>query len=233
MNNLNNFSQDFGIYLQPGEKISPEFLEKLREVNNKYTEIRSFPKYQKDLLELFQLQSPPNITKEVQAYLAGFIEGEGSLNAGIQKNSTSTFGLYIDPEFSVTQHVNGMSNLYLILTFFQTGRIRHKNGSNATFVFTIDNRVSLEEKVVPFYEKYTLNFSVPYKKRRTNMFKKLLQLFNEKAHLDQTRLLDEVLPLWDALRMQKGQSNQSFSDLENTQQYVKDYMKGRSRRSLN
>lgn len=223
MNNLNNSSQDLGIYLQPGEKISPEFLEKLQKVNDNYTKSKSFPTYQKDLLELFQLQSPPNITKEVQAYLAGFIEGEGSVNAGIKKNQTSQFGLYIDPEFSVTQHINGMSNLYLVLCFFQTGRIRHKNSSNATFVFTIDNRTSLEEKVVPFYEKYTSNFAVPYKKRRIAIFKNLLQLFNEKAHLDENRLLSEVLPLWDALRMQKGQSNQSFQDLEDAQKYVKNY----------
>jgi len=125
MNNLNNSSQNSGIYLQPGEKISMEFLEKLKKINDTYTKSKSFPAYQKDLLELFQLQSPPNITKEVQAYLAGFIEGEGSVNAGIKKNQTSQFGLYIDPEFSVTQHINGISNLYLILSFFS-------NRSNST-----------------------------------------------------------------------------------------------------
>lgn len=225
MNNLNNSSQDFGMYLKPGEKISTEFLQKLQKVNESYTKNKAFPTYQKDLLELFQLQSPPNITKEVQAYLAGFIEGEGSVNVGIKKNETSKFGFYIDPEFSVTQHINGMSNLYLVLTFFQTGRIRHKTGSNATFVLTIDNRVSLEDKVVPFYEKYTSNFSVPYKKRRIEMFKKLLQLFHEKAHLNQIRLFNEVLPIWDALRIQKGQKNESFKDLEDAKQYVKDSMK--------
>lgn len=218
-----NSSQDLGIYLQPGEKVSAEFLEKLKNVNDNYTKSKSFPAYQKDLLELFKLQNPPNITKEVQAYLAGFIEGEGSVNVGIKKNQTSQFGLYIDPEFSVTQHINGISNLYLILCFFQTGRIRHKNSSNATFVFTIDNRISLETKVVPFYEKYTSKFTVPYKKRRIDMFKKLLQLFNEKAHLDENRLLYEVLPIWDALRMQKGQSNASFKDLEDAQKYLKNY----------
>jgi len=88
---------------------------------------------------------------------------------------------------------------------------------------TIDNRVSLEQKVVPFYEKYTSDFAVPYKKRRINIFKKLLQLFNEQAHLNENRLLNEVLPLWDSLRMQKGQSNQSFQDLEYSQKYVKNY----------
>lgn len=223
MTNLSNFSQDLGIYLQPGEKISTEFLKKLQKVNDSYTKSKSFPAYQRDLFELFQLQNPPNITKELQAYLAGFIEGEGSVNIGIKKNQTSQFGLYLDPEFSVTQHINGMSNLYLVLCFFQTGRIRHKNSSNGTFVFTIDNRASLEQKVVPFYEKYTSDFAVPYKKRRIGMFKKLLQLFHEKAHLDETRLLYEILPLWEALRMQKGQSNQSFQNLEDAQKYVKNY----------
>lgn len=222
MQNANQFKQESGIYLEPGETIPAELLQKLKQINERYTKTKSFPKYQKDLLDLFELRSPPNMTKEVQAYIAGFIEGEGSLNVGVKKNNTTQFGMYVDPEFSVTQHVNGMSNLYLVLCHFQTGRLRHKNGSNATMVYTIDNRDSLAEKVVPFYEKYTSDFAVPYKRRRLQIFKELLELFDAKAHLDQNRLLYEVLPRWDALRMQKGQKNESFPSLEAAQDYVRE-----------
>lgn len=209
-----------GMYLKPGEKISPDFLKQLTEVNSNYTKSKNFPQYERAIGSLFNLK-PIKKTLPSIYYLAGFIEGEASLNVGAKKNTTSNFKVYIDPEFNITQHVNGISNLYLAMVYFQTGRIRHKTGSNATFVFTIDNRLSLEQKVIPFYEKYIKPFGCSMKHRRVRIFKTLLSLFNEKAHLDLNRMLYEVLPLWDAMRLQIGQSNESFKSLQDAQDYVK------------
>jgi len=209
-----------GIYLKPGEKISPDFLEQLKEVNVNYTKSKNFPQYQREIFQLFKLKAIKKTRASIY-YLAGFIEGEASLNVGAKKNTTSNFNVYIDPEFNITQHINGVSNLYLAMSYFQTGRIRHKTDSNATFVYTIDNRLSLKEKVVPFYEKYIKPFGSSVKERRVFIFKKLLSLFNEKAHLDLNRMLYEVLPLWDAMRMQIGQSNESFKSLQDAQDHVK------------
>jgi hypothetical protein len=52
------------------------------------------------------------------------------------------------------------------------------------------------------------------------VFKKLLQLFKEKAHLDLDKMVYEILPLWDQLRMQKS-SNQTFKNLKQAQIYIK------------
>jgi hypothetical protein len=52
------------------------------------------------------------------------------------------------------------------MSYFKTGRIRHKTGSNATFVYSINNRKTLAEKVVPFYERYLSKFGPEVKKRR-------------------------------------------------------------------
>lgn len=143
------------------------------------------------------------------------------MSIGAKKNSTGKFKVYLDPEFNVTQHINGIANLYLVLSYFKTGRLRHKTSSNATFVFTIDNRLTLEQKVVPFYENYlSATFGTPVKKRRVWIFKTLLRLFNEKAHLDLERMLFEVLPLWNAMRMQIGQKNETFKSLKDAQDYV-------------
>jgi hypothetical protein len=221
MTNLpNNIPPINGIYLKPGEKISADFVEKLAEINANYTKSKNFPKYQEHIRQHFQLQHI-QLNQKSHYYLAGFVEGEASLNVGVKKNTTSNFKLYIDPEFNITQHINGVFNLYLAMCYFQTGRIRHKTGSNATFVYTIDNRVSLEQKVVPFYEKYLNTLGSSLKQRRVAIFKTLLSLFNERAHLDLNRMLHEVLPLWDAMRMQAGQSNESFKSLQDAQEYVK------------
>lgn len=214
-----------GLFLEPGEAISPELLTQLAEINHRYTQTKDFSKYQQDLGKLFDLPQP-KINNRTADYIAGFLEGEGSLSVGAKKNTTSKFKVYIDPEFNVTQHINGMANLYLILCFFKTGRMRHKNGSNATFVFTIDNRVSLEQKVIPFYEDYLAShFGTPVKKRRVWIFKKLLELFKQKAHLDLDRMLYEVLPLWNAMRIQVGQKNETFKSLEDAQDYVRKAVK--------
>lgn len=114
-----------GIYLKPGEKISEELLEKLKEINGKYSRNKNFPEYQRSIWQLFRLK-PVQMTEKSKFYLAGFVEGEGSMNVGAKKNTTSRFKVYVDPEFSITQHICGISNLYLALCYFQTGRIRHK-----------------------------------------------------------------------------------------------------------
>lgn len=204
-------------------------MESLKAINAKYTKSKDFHVYYKEVCDLCGFTNPPAVTEDTKTYLAGFVEGEGSLNIGAKKNDTSRSGVYFDPEFSVTQHVNGISNLVLMLAMFKTGRLRHKSGSNATMVYTIDNRVSLMEKVVPFYENYTQKYQVENKQRRLVIFKQALILFEEQAHLDEKRLLTEVVPLWHAMRMQEGQKNEAFKSLEDAQEYIKDCFRTRGR----
>lgn len=220
-----------GLYLKAGEKIPTDLLDKLSIINDKYTKSRDFEVYFKSICNLFQVTNPPVIDESTKLYLAGFVEGEGSLNIGAKKNKTSLSGVYFDPEFSVTQHVNGVSNLILVLALFRTGRLRHKGGSNATMTYTIDNRQSLSEKVVPFFENYTQMFQVANKQRRAAIFKQSLILFEEQAHLDQERLVNEVAPLWHAMRMQEGQKNQTFESLEDAQKYIRECYSTRGRRN--
>ena len=209
-----------GMHLNPGEKVPQTLLDLLQKVNQRATASKSFPDYEKDIRQLFQL-SPPQITERTADYLAGFVEGEGSLSAGAKKNTTSRFKVYIDPEFSATQHLNGISNLVLLMSSFKTGRIRHKTGSNATFVYSINNRKTLAEKVVPFYERYLSKFGPEVKKRRVLIFKMLLQRFDAKAHLELDKMLNEILPLWHAMRMQVGQKNETFKSLQEAQDYIR------------
>lgn len=211
--------------IKPGEKIPQDKLDKLNEINKAVKSTKDFSKYLMDLRQLFQLDEV-QVTSESKLFLAGFLEGEASLNISAKKLTNAKFGVVVDPEFSVTQHVNGVKVLYLALEVFRTGRIRHKGGSNATLVLTIDNRQNLEQKVLPFYEQYVVAYSSPEKVKRVANFKALLDLFNEDAHKDLEQLVNKILPIWDQMRKQKGQSNESFSSLEVAQDYVRNYKKG-------
>ena len=54
----------------------------------------------------------------------------------------SLIGIAGSLSFGITplpEGINGICYLYAALSIFKTGRIRHKGGSNATFVFVISS----------------------------------------------------------------------------------------------
>jgi hypothetical protein len=217
MNQDNNY-----IYCKPGEKIPEEIINKLKEANSHFTKSRCFPKYLKAIEEIFKL-TPPKITTDGKFFIAGFIEGEGSINVSCKKSEKAKFGLLIDPEFSITQHVNGVQNLYNAMVIFQAGRLHYKTDSLATLVLTIDNRRTIEEKVFPFWGNYIIPYSSHFKQNRFYKFKKLMSLFNAGCHTDLKGFVDQILPIWDSMRMQRGQINESFASLEDAQNYARNF----------
>lgn len=207
------------IYLRPGEKLPNEVVEALKKANAQIKKTKNFEEYKKTMQRILQLPDFEALNESEKFYLAGFLEGEGSLCVGAKKGPKTKFGAYLDPAFNVTQHVNGSKHLFQCLCFFRTGRIRHKAGSNATLVFEIDTRKSLQDKVVPFYKKYVVPFASKAKKQRFEKFHSLLDAFDTKKHLEFQSFLYELAPIWDELRMQKGQSNETFKSLEDMQEY--------------
>lgn len=207
------------ISLKPGEKFPEDVAQQLTLINKQYSDSNNFLAYKENIRHLFCLEEP-QVTKESKLYLGGFLEGEGSLSVSCKKLSSTPCGIFLDPEFNVTQHVNGVANLYLAMCIFQTGRIYRKSGSDATLVFRIFNRKSLMEKVIPFYDKYVIPYGSDVKQRRKVNFVQLLVHFEDNKHKNIDTFVNEMLPLWDALRMQTGNKNQSFPDLEAAREYV-------------
>lgn len=114
-------------------------------------------------------------------FLAGVIEGEGSLCVSIKEHSTSRFGYLVDPEFFIYQHKSGIKLLQLAKEVFGTGRIAPKPGSEEVLVFSIVSRRSLKEKVIPFFEKYMV-FSA--KREVFERFKEIVEAMEDrKEHL--------------------------------------------------
>jgi hypothetical protein len=210
------------IYYGPGEKISKDILDKLKEANDSYTKDKNYPKYMRDIQNLFNLESLTETT-EMKLFLAGFIEGESSLNVSAKKLKTAKFGILVDPEFSITQHVNGVKSLYIAMVVLKAGRLRYKSGSNATLVLIIDNRQTLEDKVLPFWKSYVQPYASTNKLKRFQSFEQILNLFKNNCHQNLDCLTNKILPLWDSMRMQKGQLNETFSSLEDAQNYVRTF----------
>ena len=212
--------------LKAGEKIPTSFQEKLAKANAKRA--KSFPEYVQSLRDLGSFSEPiylPKLTEKHKIFLGGFVLGEGSLNASAKKGKFSVSGLYLDLEFSVTQHLNRFSHMVCFLELFGCGRISHKNGSNATLVFRIGDRTLLWQKVIPYWEKYVLPYSSDgATQSRFKLFKNLILAFREGKHKVPTSFMEEMLPFWDEMRQQKGQSNESFKNLSQAREYVKQHV---------
>lgn len=95
-------------------------------------------------------------------FLAGFIEGEGSLCVSIKKHNTSRFGYVIDPEFFLYQHVSGKPILERSRELFRSGNVFLKSGSEDVYVYSISNRKVILEKVIPYFKRYVLPFSCKF-----------------------------------------------------------------------
>ena len=52
------------------------------------------------------------------------------------------------------------------------------------------------------------------------IFKEILILLEKKKQKNQTSFVDQILPLWDKLRKQKGQKNETFPDLETAKNFA-------------
>lgn len=212
----------------PGERIDKRLLQQLSQINERRARRKDldFPSYVKALKILFQLEEKIGERKKgFPIFLAGFFLGEGSLNVSAKKTKGGRFGIMLDPEFSLTQHINGVLHLVDALEYFKTGTIRYKSASNATLIFRIDSRKSLLEKCIPFCEEFCLPHAGENWKKRFYLFKNFLNLFTLGEHREEKGFIHKILPLWDALRNQRNQRNSSFQSLAEAQEYARDQCK--------
>lgn len=128
-------------------------------------------------------------SKKFKQFLAGFIEGQGSLSVSIKANANSKFGYRIDPEFYLYQKASGLPLLEATQKMFGTGSIYLKSGTDNTYVFAIRNRRSIKEKVIPYFEKYVLNLSCKYSST-FELYKKVIELLENKEHFHMEGLFE-------------------------------------------
>ena len=115
-------------------------------------------------------------------FLAGFIEGDGSLCISIKRHPKTRFGFVVDPEFYIYQHESGKKILEMAQEIFHAGRIYPKPGNSKVFVFAITTRRTIWEKVIPFFEDYVMPFTAKFK-RSFPIFRQVVELMErEKAH---------------------------------------------------
>ena len=124
--------------------------------------------------------------KYLAYYICGLVDGEGSFSVSFKKHPTMKLGWFVDPVFQVYQHKNGIEVLYLMKEFFGAGSVYRKSGNHPVMVYGIHSRRSLQEKIIPFFNKYPLIL----KRESFKIFSEILDRMEKKEHLTKKGIRD-------------------------------------------
>jgi len=132
------------------------------------------------------VQRPLVIDPEIMDsnWVTGFVAAEGCFFVSIFKNSTR-LGKTSRLVFKLTQHSRDVELMNRLMKFFGVGKIYK---SRDTVYLHITKLEDINEKVIPFFEKYKI---VGVKSKDYSDFKKVAELMNNKAHLT-SEGLDEI-----------------------------------------
>jgi hypothetical protein len=99
-----------------------------------------------------------NQQERLDAYIAGYVDGEGSFHVAIQRNPWTRAGWQLVPEFHVSQKAARRQVLDLIRERLGCGRIQenHRGSADTSLVFVVRRRLDLLERVIPFFEAQPL-----------------------------------------------------------------------------
>jgi LAGLIDADG endonuclease len=143
-------------------------------------------------------------------FLAGFIEGEGSLCVSVKRHPTCRHGYYVDPGFVLYQHESGRAILELAERMFDSGRIYLKSGSPHVLTYEISSTAVLRKRVVPFFERFVVPYSC---KRETFMrFREILEMMERKEHLRDDGLAEIVRKVYAMNPASKGRARSRLLD---------------------
>lgn len=126
--------------------------------------------------------SADNQQERLDAYIAGFVDGEGSFHVAICRNESTRAGWQLVPEFHVSQNAERREVLDLIRQRLGCGRIQenHRATSDTTLVFVVRKREDLLTRVIPFFEAQPI---VSSKQRDLETFAYIVRAMARGEHL--------------------------------------------------
>jgi hypothetical protein len=123
-----------------------------------------------------------NQQERLDAYIAGYVDGEGSFHVAVQRNPFTRTGYQLVPEFHVSQNRERRQVLDLIRARLDCGRIQenHREAADTTLVFVVRKRSDLLTKVIPFFEAQPLLSS---KHEDFLVFASIVEAMGRREHL--------------------------------------------------
>lgn len=128
-----------------------------------------------------QQERVPKNSDNLNYYLAGFADGEGSFSVTICRHKFLRLGWKIDPLFQVYQHKDNAKILNVFKDVFECGYISKKGGNPICYVYCVDSIRDLIRSVIPFFDRYQL---IGGKHENFLLFKEIVLSLQQKEHLE-------------------------------------------------
>ena len=129
-------------------------------------------------------RSADNQQAKQVGWIVGFVDGEGTFSVSIIKNSTTSSGWQIFPEFVITQGEKSVDALKNIQKFFKCGKLylntRYDNHKENLYRYCVRSLQDLEKNIVPFFLANPLRTA---KKDDFHKFVRVLAIIKQKKHL--------------------------------------------------
>jgi hypothetical protein len=171
----------------------------------------------------FNFSNPGTPTPEVRGWsvhgwrlspywFAGFTEAEGCFFVSVHKSNSYKNGYQTQLSFILVQNLRDVNLFESFISYLGCGKI--KKGSNNSISFLVTKSKDLEDKIIPFFQKYNLLYS---KNNEFLDFCKVFSLVKSKSHLTE-KGLNQIVDI--KYGMNRGRNNtilreySNFSNLE-------------------
>ena len=126
-----------------------------------------------------------NLTKEQKAYIAGFLDGDGSIHVRIKPNSTYRFNFQISPSLVFYQSKKEKSFLLWMKRLINRGHLRERNDGIIEYILgDTQSIIYLIEEILPYLK---------LKRKQAKLMLKVLKLKEKvKSSKDFLRLAQEI-----------------------------------------
>jgi hypothetical protein len=118
-------------------------------------------------------------------WLIGFVDGEGCFHVSISESKLSKTGSIVKLRFSIAQHIRDSILIKSLVQYFACGIFSKSFSQGAISIYTVNKFSDINEKIIPFFEKYPLQGS---KRLNFEDFKKVVEIMRNKGHLNQEGL---------------------------------------------
>lgn len=138
------------------------------------------------------------VPRKIGYYIAGFVDGEGSFNVSLRKNSNYSVGWQVVLSFNVSQKDVHMLNI--IKRYIDCGIIKQRK-RDSLYSLDVTKPSDVIDNVIPFFDKFII--LSPSKRKNYLIFKKVAMLMEKKEHLNKEGLY-KILLLREKLNEGKG-----------------------------
>ena len=135
---------------------------------------------------------PDNQQGRLEAYLAGFADGEGTFSVGVTRRPDLRHGFQLAPEFRVSQNPERANVLELFKETLGCGSIRENDArrpADRTMVYVVRRRCDLLDSVIPFFHRNPL---LSDKRRSFETFEIIVAAMAAGRHMDRAGFIELV-----------------------------------------